>query len=70
VSNEDITRRDFVTMTMAAGLPAAGSEAAAQQAVTETNVDIRTADGTCDAAFIHPAAGSSKLFALYQTALG
>ena len=40
---------------MAAGLAAAaGADVAAQQQVTETNVEIKTPDGTCDAAFIHP----------------
>ena len=58
MSNDELTRRDFVAMTVAAGLAAAaGSDAAAQQ-VVETNVEIKTPDGTCDAAFIHPATGA------------
>src|SRR5262249_41267081 len=55
MENDDITRRDFVTMTVAAGIAAAtGADLIAQQQVMEMNVNIKTADGTCDAAFIHP----------------
>ena len=52
----DIARRDFVALSVAAGL--AGSAAAAGLAVVETNVEVKTPDGTCDAAFIHPKTGS------------
>ena len=59
MENNGITRRDFVSMTVAAGVAAAaGVEVAAQQRIVETNVEIKTPDGTCDAAFIHPATGS------------
>jgi carboxymethylenebutenolidase len=55
----DIARRDFVALSVAAGLTAtAGSAAAAGLEVVETNVEIKTPDGTCDAAFIHPKTGS------------
>ncbi len=44
---DDLTRRDFVAMSIAAGLGAAG-DASAQPAmpVTEKNVEIKTPDGT------------------------
>jgi len=59
MDNDEITRRDFVSMTVGAGIVAAtGAEASAQQRVVETNVEIKTADGVCDAAFIHPANGA------------
>lgn len=59
MDNEEITRRDFVSMAVAAGIAAAtGAHASAQQQVVETNVEIKTADGMCDAVFIHPASGS------------
>jgi carboxymethylenebutenolidase len=55
----DIARREFVALSVAAGLTAsAGSAAAAGLEVVETNVEIKTPDGTCDAAFIHPKTGS------------
>ena len=54
----DVSRRDFTALSVAAGLTvAAGSQAQAAMAVTESEVTIKTPDGTCDAAFIRPAAG-------------
>ena len=71
MDNDEITRRDFVSMTVAAGIAAAaGAQASAQQQVVETNVEIRTADGTCDAAFIHPAAGSHPGVLIWADAFG
>jgi carboxymethylenebutenolidase len=68
--NDDLTRRDFVTMTVAAGLAAAaGSDVTAQQA-TEKDVEIKTPDGTCDAAFIHPASGAHPAVIIWPDAFG
>ena len=53
----DIGRRDFVALSVAAGV-AAGSASAAGMEVVETDVEIKTPDGTCNAAFIHPKSGS------------
>src|SRR5690242_16947761 len=54
----DRSRRDFVALSVATGLGAAGAPALAALAVSERDVEIRTADGICDAAFFHPATGS------------
>jgi len=71
MDNEEITRRDFVSMTVGAGIAAAaGAQASAQQPVVETNVEIKTADGTCDAAFIHPATGSHPGVLIWTDAFG
>jgi carboxymethylenebutenolidase len=71
MDHDEITRRDFVTMTVAAGIAAAaGADAAAQQGVVETNVEIKTADGTCDAAFLHPATGSHPGVLIWTDAFG
>ena len=71
MSNDDITRRDFVTMTVAAGLAAAaGADASAQAGVVEKTVDIKTPDGTCDAAFIHPATGAHAAVIIWPDAFG
>jgi len=68
--NDELTRRDFVTMTVAAGLAAAaGSDVTAQQAV-EKDVEIKTPDGTCDAAFIHPASGAHPAVIIWPDAFG
>lgn len=53
------TRREFVTTSAAIGLAAAARVSlAAERDVIEKDVEITTADGACDAAFFHPAAGT------------
>jgi carboxymethylenebutenolidase len=66
--SRDQSRRDFVAMTVAAGLAATGSASAAS--VVETEVEIKTPDGTCDAAFIHPASGSHAGVLIWPDAFG
>src|SRR4051794_34907202 len=56
MNNDDITRRGFVGIA-AAGIAAAATGTVEAQQVVETNVEIKTPDGMCDAAFIHPATG-------------
>src|SRR5204863_9829313 len=66
-----ITRRDFVSVTVGAGIAAAaGAQAFGQARVVETNVEIKTPDGTCDAAFIHPATGSHPAVIIWPDAFG
>src|ERR1700694_5010347 len=67
----DLSRRDFIALSVAAGLAAAaGSALAAAQPVVETNVTIKTPDGTCDAAFIHPPTGSHPGVLIWTDAFG
>ena len=71
MENDEITRRDFVSMRIGAGIAAAaGAEASAQARVVETNVEIKTADGACDAAFIHPPTGSHPGILVWADAFG
>src|SRR5687768_11614029 len=70
MSKDDITRRDFVNMTVAGLAAAAGATAAAQGNVTERTVEIKTPDGTCDAAFIHPATGAHAAVIIWPDAFG
>lgn len=71
MQDDQITRRDFVSITVGAGIvAAAGGQASAQQRVVETNVDIKTADGTCDAAFFHPDTGSHPGVLIWTDAFG
>jgi len=59
MSNHDYSRREFVGWSAAAGLVAASASiAAAPAAVVENDVLIKTADGSCDAAFYHPRKGA------------
>jgi carboxymethylenebutenolidase len=67
----DIARRDFVALSAAGGLARTpGSAAAAGLDVVETDVEIKTPDGTCDAAFVHPNSGSHPGVLLWPDAFG
>lgn len=66
--SSDFPRRTFVT-SVAAGLAATGTVMAAAS-VVETDVEIKTPDGTCDAAFIHPAGGSHPGVLIWTDAFG
>jgi carboxymethylenebutenolidase len=71
MEHDDVTRRDFVSMTIGAGIAAAGGAGLLAQAqVVETNVDIKTPDGTCDAAFFHPPNGSYPAVIVWPDAFG
>jgi carboxymethylenebutenolidase len=67
-SSSGLPRRDFIT-SVAAGFAVAGSASAAAS-VVETDVEIKTPDGTCDAAFIHPGGGSHPGVLLWTDAFG
>jgi carboxymethylenebutenolidase len=67
----DIARRDFVAFSVAAGLSATpGSATTGGLEILETEVEIKTPDGTCDAAFIHPKTGSHAGVLIWPDALG
>ena len=67
----DLTRRDFIARSVAAGVfVATGPAFAAAGAVVEMDVTIRMPDGTCDAAFIHPARGSHPGVLIWPDAFG
>src|SRR5262245_24354600 len=52
IARADVSRRDFVAMSVAVGLAvAAGAGAETAADVVETDVTVKTPDGTCDAAF-------------------
>jgi len=67
----ELTRRDFVAISVAAGISAAGgARALAQAQVVETAVTVKTPDGTCDAFLIHPPSGSHPGVLIWPDALG
>ena len=67
----NVSRRDFIARSVATGLVAAtGQSFAATLAVVETEVTVKTPDGTCDAAFIHPASGAYPGVIIWADALG
>jgi carboxymethylenebutenolidase len=67
----DVSRRDFVTLSLAAGLAlAAGAASGAALPIVETNVEVKTPDGMCDAAFIHPTTGAHPGVLIWPDAFG
>src|SRR5256885_16544245 len=67
----ELSRRDFVAMGIAAGIvAAAGGASAADLPVTEKDVQIKTPDGTCNAAVIHPTSGSHPAGMIWADAFG
>lgn len=67
----DVSRRDFVAMSLAAGVAAAtGGVASAQLKVMEMDVQVKTPDGTCDAVFIHPLTGTHPGVLIWPDAFG
>jgi carboxymethylenebutenolidase len=70
MSNEEISRRGFVGLGVAGLAAAATGTVDAQGPIVETNVEIKTPDGMCDAAFIHPAAGRHAAVIIWPDAFG
>ena len=67
----DLSRRDFVALSLVAGVAAAAGRAtAADMPVVEKEVSIVTPDGTCDAAFIHPTTGAHAGVLVWPDAFG
>ena len=69
----DLSRRDFVALSLAAGIAAAAGDqlvSAAELPVMAMNVEVKTPDGTCDATFIHPTSGSHPAVIIWPDAFG
>ena len=64
-----ITRREFVALSLAAGL-STGLASGADLKIVETDVEIKTPDGTCDAAFVHPISGAHPGVLIWPDAFG
>jgi len=63
-------RREFALSVAAGFVATAGLADAASLEVVETNVDIKTPDGTCDAAFFHPKSGTHPGVLIWPDAFG
>ncbi len=67
----DLSRRDFVAVSVVAGLAtAAGLPFVTDTPVVETEVQVPTPDGNCDAVFIHPAKDSHAGILIWPDAFG
>ncbi|MEW6212656.1 MAG: dienelactone hydrolase family protein [Acidobacteriota bacterium] len=70
-SSSDLSRRNFVALSLTASLAAVARSASGKELpVIETNVDVKTPDGTCDAVFIHPAKDSHPGVLIWPDSLG
>src|SRR3954447_1129648 len=67
---DHVGRRSFVAGSVAGLAASAGLSSAAGPEVIETAVEIKTADGTCDAAFIRPKSGSHPGVLIWPDAFG
>jgi carboxymethylenebutenolidase len=66
-----LSRRGFIAWSVAVGLAAAArSGAGAELAIVQSDVDVKTPDGTCDAVFIHPATGAHPGVLLWHDSPG
>jgi carboxymethylenebutenolidase len=69
--SDALSRRDFTALTVGATGAAVLATSAQAAEVTETDVTIKTADGTCDAALFHPAGkGAWPAVLIWPDALG
>src|SRR5271163_1158400 len=72
-TKREITRRDFAALAVGAGLVTTTRLGLAEvpgSDLIETNVEIKTPDGTCDAAFIHAKSGSYPGVLVWPDAFG
>ena len=65
-----VSRRAFGALSAGAGLAAMLPGAANAQAVTESDVEIETPDGTADCYFVHPATGAHAAVLVWPDIFG
>jgi carboxymethylenebutenolidase len=69
-SNPGLSRRQFGALSAGVGMAMLLPPVANAQAVTETDVNITTPDGTADCYFVHPSAGASAAVIVWPDILG
>jgi carboxymethylenebutenolidase len=70
LARKNVTRREFGAVSAGLGMMAVLPRVANAQAVTETDVEITTPDGTCDAYFVHPSSGRHAAVLVWPDILG
>jgi carboxymethylenebutenolidase len=70
LKNKELTRRQFGALGLGAGLVAMLPPVANAAEVTESEVEIKTPDGTCDAHFVHPSKGASPAVLVWPDIFG
>ena len=66
----EMSRRKFGKLSAAVGLAVLLPPVANAQAVTETDVEVATADGVADCYFVHPSSGSHAAVIIWPDILG
>src|SRR5262245_50000662 len=66
----NLSRRDLGVLSMGVGLAAVLPRAANAVDVKESDVEIKTPDGTADCYFVHPASGSAPGVLIWPDILG
>lgn len=70
LNKANVTRRKFGALSASVGLSMLLPPVANAQAVTESDVEIETPDGVCDAYFVHPSSGSHAAVLVWPDILG
>ena len=70
VRGNPLTRRQFGALSAGAGLAMLLPRAANAQAVTESDIDVRTPDGVADSYFVHPSSGTHPGVLIWPDAFG
>jgi carboxymethylenebutenolidase len=70
VSSSYVTRRQFGALSAGAGIAMLLPSVANAQAVTESDVEVTTPDGTADCYFVHPASGAHAGVVIWPDILG
>jgi carboxymethylenebutenolidase len=66
----DLSRRQFGKLTLGTGIAALLPAVADALEVSESEVEIKTADGVCDAYFVHPAKGKHAAVLMWPDIMG
>jgi carboxymethylenebutenolidase len=70
LSSSYVTRRKFAALSAGAAVAMLLPRPANAQAVTESEVDVKTPDGTADCYFVHPSAGAHPGVIVWPDILG
>jgi carboxymethylenebutenolidase len=70
LARRNVTRREFGATAAGVGMMAMLPRVANAQAVTESDVEITTPDGVCDAYFVHPSSGRHAAVLVWPDILG
>src|SRR5829696_7213119 len=65
-----VSRREFGALSLGAGMAFLLPRAVDAVAVTESEVKIKTPDGTADCYFVHPASGAAAAVLMWPDILG